>query len=56
MLRELIEKEASVVKSAVLTVREWLHLAKPTEPHAPEVPPTGGEERRETPPESKPTP
>jgi hypothetical protein len=46
MLRELIEKEASVVKNAVHNLREWLAATKLAKPHAPErapgVGPTSG--------------
>ena len=34
MLRELIEKEAAVVKEAVHTVREWIHPTKVMKEHA----------------------
>jgi len=55
MLRELIEKEASAVRSAVHAVRGWLHLSKDARPEGPAAAPPGGDvERREEPPESKP--
>ncbi len=58
MLRELIEKEASVVKNAVHSLREWLQATKlaktPAPERAPGLGPTNsGAERREEPPKSK---